>query len=68
MNRRLQMVGLRPMFPHSPSQPRGLPTTEPAFDFLRHQVYRGDRFVSAVFGEQVVAGNFIMNSRAELMR
>ena len=65
---RLQTVRPGPVFTHSTNQPRRLPTSEPAFDFLRHQVYRGDRFVGAVFGEQIIAGNFTMNSRAELTR
>lgn len=61
-------MGLRPMFPHPSNQPRCFSTAEPAFDFFGHQVYRGYRLVSTVFGEQVIAGDFKVNSRAKLTR
>lgn len=62
------VYGRRPMFAHSTRQPRCFSAAEPAFDLLRHQVNGSHGFVGAVFGEQVVAGNLIMNSRAELTR
>ncbi len=57
----------RPMIPNASGEQRGFAAPQPSLDFFRNEINGCDRFVCAVFREQVVAGNFIMNPCAELV-
>ena len=48
-------------------QKRRFAFAEPTFDFLRNQINRGQRFVSPMFRNHIIAGNFISNENPELI-
>ena len=56
------------MIAHAARESRGLPFAHASFNFFRHEIKRGDRIMSRVFGNKIVAWKLVMNSRSELVR
>lgn len=62
----MKPVGIGPLSAHATGETRGFPPAQTAFDFLRHQIESGGGIVRAMFGHEIVAGNFVMHLRFEL--